>query len=239
MVEHLKGYCWLWTMLLLSGRHYSGDLKKVSTVTPPFQARLLEMPFDWIVGNSTASLLCKRKTNPEGRCYDVWRWQRPLLFHTSQHFSFQLRPASLLGQNSDQRGKGLSCRLSLPLLIDFFVPAPPLIWKKAPGRPLARRFLEARARADIGQTHTTISVSLEPICNLHSNEMSSDKLQSKSMESKHNLILRCQKFGFWCSGDLNRWLKFNQEISLLSQVRNGWIMGLLLFVSLWQMWWSW
>ena len=55
MVEHLKGYCWLWTMLLLSGRHYSGDLKKVSTVTPPFQARLLEMPFDWIVGNSTAS----------------------------------------------------------------------------------------------------------------------------------------------------------------------------------------
>ena len=137
MVEHLKGYCWLWTMLLLSGRHYSGDLKKVSTVTPPFQARLLEMPFDWIVGNSTASLLCKRKTNPEGRCYDVWRWQRPLLFHTSQHFSFQLWPASLLGQKTVTRGAKV-CPADCPFLCWLISLCPRRRWfeKKPPSDPL-------------------------------------------------------------------------------------------------------
>ena len=207
MVQHLKGYCWLWTMLLPSG-HYSGDLKKVSTMTPPFQASLPEMPFDRIVGSSASSLLCKRKTNPKKR-------HKMLSVDTWQHFSLLPALAGLTTWSKHwPRAKVCPLpRLPLTVPVCWLISLSPLRrWFEK--KPLGTgRFLEAGHEQTLGRhTHAAaISVLLEP--NLCQSAFQRDVIGQAAIKIYQ---ITTWSIGFseigvvtWTVGVSWKWVKFN------------------------------
>ena len=171
-------------MLLPSG-HYSGDLKKVSTMTSPFLPSKLARDALW----SNRGWLCivspvQEKTNPKKGHQmlsedNMGQWATPISALTSLTSWSKHWPGAKV------------CPLPLEtdcpcLLIDFFETAPPLIWKKAPGRSKVPGSQGTSRRWTDTQTLRQLFPFLwNPIsANLHSNEMASDKLQSKAIKSQ-------------------------------------------------------
>ena len=163
------------------------------------------MPFDRIAGSSASSLLCERKTNPKKGHQmlsedNMGQWATPIsalasLTSWSKHW-----PGAKVCPNPLET----DCPC---LLIDFFETAPPLIWKKAPGRSkvpgsqgTSRRWTDTQTLHSYFRFFETQSL---PICiPTRCHRTSCNQKLSNHSECGR---LDSQKLGWWCSGDLDRW----------------------------------
>ena len=220
MVQHLKGYCWLWTMLLPNG-HYSVDLKKVSTMTLPFQASKLARDALW----SNRGQLCivspvQEKTNPK-------KGHQILSEDNMGHLHFSFDQLDLLVQTLT-RAKGLSpsSRDWLSLSADWF------LWDRAAAdlkkSPWALKGSWKPGHEQTLDRHTNTAQLFpflwNPIsANLHSNEMSSDKLQSKAIKSQRVWAIGFSEIRLVMQWRLGQMVYHGIVFLLLSKVRYCWL----------------